>query len=119
MSEDLEKVKSRSWYIIRWIVSLIERNKNLVAVILVSWFIISLVYVTIKQVNRTDELLKTVETQQSIGYIANYKNDMGFLDCIAEQHSCLFKNLKSNNYELTIRRCQNEDFCAIKYSSNK
>jgi len=117
--QENEKVKSYSLHVIYYIARFAERNKHLVITVFTTLFMVFLIYLSIKQINRRDELLKTIRTEQTIGYIASYKNDMGFLDCIAEQHSCLFKNLKSNSYELIMERCKNEDFCAAQYTSGK
>ena len=119
MNEDLEKIKSKSRYTVTWIISYIGNNKTTFGMILFFFLVSSLGSLLVKHLNREIELSVTTESTQTGGYVANYKGDMGFLDCLAEQHSCLFKNLKTNNYELIIERCQNEDFCAVKYSSNK
>lgn len=75
-------------------------------------------YLYIESKIRRLELSATTEVKQSSGYIANYKEDMGFLSCLAEQHTCIFKNLKNSNYSIIIERCKDENFCAIKYSGS-
>jgi hypothetical protein len=45
-------------------------------------------------------------------YEANYKSDMNFLECIGEQHNCLYKNL-SNGIEANkiLEKCKDENYC--------
>jgi hypothetical protein len=45
-------------------------------------------------------------------YEANYKSDMNFLECIGEQHNCLYKNL-SNGIEINkiLEKCKDENYC--------
>jgi hypothetical protein len=44
---------------------------------------------------------------------ANYRSDMNFLECIAEQHSCVYKNLKSeSNFNEIIEGCGDENYCS-------
>jgi hypothetical protein len=44
---------------------------------------------------------------------ANYRSDMNFLECIAEQHSCVYKNLKNGiDLQGIIEGCKDEDYCA-------
>jgi len=51
---------------------------------------------------------------------ANYRSDMNFLQCLAEQHSCLYQNLRLNiNQEKIIEVCKNENFCSDSISNSK
>lgn len=45
-------------------------------------------------------------------YDANYSSDMNFLECIGEQHSCLYKNLNNNiDYPTILEKCKDEKYC--------
>jgi len=45
-------------------------------------------------------------------YEADYKSDMNFLECIGEQHNCLYKNLNSGIESIKIlEKCKNENYC--------
>lgn len=51
---------------------------------------------------------------------ANYRSDMNFLECIAEQHSCIYKNLKNEiDFNKIIEGCKDEDYCANPNSISK
>lgn len=50
---------------------------------------------------------------------ANYKSDMNFLECIAEQHSCIYKNLLKNiDPKSIIEGCGDENYCSNSNSSS-
>lgn len=45
-------------------------------------------------------------------YDANYSSDMNFLECIGEQHSCLYKNLNNNiDHRTILEKCKDEKYC--------
>jgi hypothetical protein len=45
-------------------------------------------------------------------YEANYKSDMNFLECIGEQHNCLYKNLSNGIESIKIlEKCKDENYC--------
>lgn len=51
---------------------------------------------------------------------ANYRSDMNFLQCLAEQHSCLYQNLKLNiSQDKIIEVCKDENFCSNSISNFK
>lgn len=51
---------------------------------------------------------------------ANYYQDTTFLECIAEQHSCIYINLKNEISPQKIQElCGYEDFCATRNSNPK
>lgn len=100
------------------LIELIKSNKLLAFISVLFLFFTFYLYHLNSQIKREIMLTEKSEGKEISGYEANYKKDMGFLSCIAEQHTCLFKNLKSNNYELIIKRCKDENFCAIEYSTS-
>ena len=51
---------------------------------------------------------------------ANYRSDMNFLECIAEQHSCIYKNLENFIDHLKIKEaCGDENYCSNPKSYNR
>ena len=51
---------------------------------------------------------------------ADYRSDMNFLQCLAEQHSCLYKNLRLNiSQDKIIEACKDENFCSNPISTSK
>ena len=51
---------------------------------------------------------------------ANYRSDMNFLQCLAEQHSCLYQNLRLNiSQDKIIEVCKDENFCSSPISNSK
>jgi hypothetical protein len=57
------------------------------------------------------EITEDVKVNDPI--VANYKSDMNFIECIAEQHSCLYNNLKNKtDHKKIIEVCKNEIFCS-------
>lgn len=45
-------------------------------------------------------------------YEANYKSDMNFLECVGEQHECLYKNLKNQiEPNKILEKCKDETYC--------
>lgn len=51
---------------------------------------------------------------------ANYRSDMNFLECIAEQHSCIYKNLFKNiEAKNIIEGCGDENYCSNSNSNSK
>jgi len=51
-------------------------------------------------------------------YFLNLESDMGRLECTFEQRRCLFENLGFSKEEV-LGRCQDIDFCDVKYSRKK
>ena len=55
---------------------------------------------------------KSPIVSDSQAYEANYKSDMNFLECIGEQHNCLYKNLNSGIEIIKIlEKCKDENYC--------
>ena len=53
-----------------------------------------------------------IVVSDSQAYEANYKSDMNFLECIGEQHSCLYKNLNLGITTIKIlEKCKDENYC--------
>lgn len=57
----------------------------------------------------------TIEDEDGIK--ANYKSDMNFLECIGEQHSCLYKNIDKGK-DIIINNCKKESFCNEVYNNS-
>jgi len=51
------------------------------------------------------------------GKKANYKSDMNFLECIGEQHTCVYKNIDSGK-DIIIKNCKEENFCNETYNNS-
>lgn len=74
-------------------------------VILVSFYFIFDQYFSKK------DIVEEIEISNPIN--ANYKADMSFIECIAEQHSCIYSNLKNNTeHKKIIEVCKDENFCS-------
>lgn len=50
------------------------------------------------------------------GIKANYKSDMNFLECIGEQHSCIYNNLDKGK-NVILNNCKKESFCNEVYNN--
>ncbi len=37
--------------------------------------------------------------------------DIGFLDCVATQHKCIYNELKKNKCESILKDCKDENYC--------
>jgi hypothetical protein len=59
---------------------------------------------------------QSITIQDEDGIKANYKSDMNFLECIGEQHACLFKNIDKGKNTI-INNCKKESFCNEVYNN--
>lgn len=41
----------------------------------------------------------------------NYASDINFLDCLREQHTCIFANVRESNSQFIIENCGDENAC--------
>lgn len=56
---------------------------------------------------------KSNEIVENNPIVANYRSDMNFIECIAEQHSCVYTNLTNKiDHQKIIEACKNENFCS-------
>ncbi len=81
-------------------------------IIFIFVFLIIIVTITVNnyQIKKTNEIAPEITRK---GYKANYSLDLKYLDCMAEQHKCLYKNLLDKIDHLKIlENCNEENYCA-------
>lgn len=58
-----------------------------------------------------------ISIEYNNGQKANYKSDMNFLECIGEQHTCIYKNIELGK-DIIIKNCKEENFCNEAYNNH-
>jgi hypothetical protein len=99
------------------IINYIKNNtKEIIYVLLFLLFLLSVSglknhLVTCYKLNYTTDVLQKEEVK------ADYKSDMGFLECIGVQHSCIYSNI-DNGKDIIIQNCKGENFCNETYNNS-
>jgi hypothetical protein len=87
---------------------------------IISFFIIIILITILFQYFSISMRDQNVENNVINPIAANYRSDMNFLQCLAEQHSCLYQNLRLNiSQDKIIEVCKDENFCSSPISNSK
>jgi len=93
----------------------VVNNTKILLYVFISLISISIIFQYFSTCNHNENQVVSKEIVN-----ANYKNDMNFLECIAEQHSCIYKNLDNLvDHNLIKEVCKNENYCSNLGATNK
>jgi hypothetical protein len=92
------------------IFSFLKENKTK---IIIGFLVLFSFYSIFNQYFSTCHAFHSKENVKKETIKANYRSDMNFIECIAEQHSCIYKNLKLENiFNEIIEGCGDENYCS-------